>query len=279
MQANSQQQNLHGQGTTPGNGMSQNFYQLCLPPPTASPSYSGQTATGNYFTCKVQPTTSEQILASGIQATKGTKRAQENQLNSNHTLPTGKPDCQIIMWNIPTNCQLFLPVNNANLQGAPNNNGPNVSHCAFNSTNSLYMQQQTISSSVGPNNLQQFKTIDTQIFNEARINVSTTNLHSRQHYANSPTNLPIDSSKTKTSLPSDLNYCPPTENAHHGPSSLFGGYLYQLLFAEKSKNANVQMLSTCTQNLQLNNAAQRAVAVVTPLSPIGTSKYLLSWIH
>ncbi len=275
MQANSQhsgqQQNLHGQGTTPGNGMSQNFYQLCLPPPTASPSYSGQAATGNYFTCTMKPATSDQILASGVQATKGTKLAQENQLNSNHTMPKGKPDCQIIMWNMPTNCQLFLPVNNANLQGAPNNNGPNVSQCAFNSTNSLYVLQQTISSSGGPNNLQQFKTIDTQSLNEARINVNTTNLHTRQHYANSTTNLPIDSSKTRTSLPSGLNYCPPTENAHHGPSSLFGGYLYQLLFAEKSKNANVQMLSTCTQNLQLNNAAQRAVAVVTPLSPIGTA--------
>ncbi len=53
MQANSQHsgqlQNLHGQGTTPGNGTGQNFYQLCLPLHTASPSYSGQTATGNYL--------------------------------------------------------------------------------------------------------------------------------------------------------------------------------------------------------------------------------------
>ncbi len=100
---------------------------------------------------------------------------------------------------------------------------------------------------------------------------TTSNLHSRQHYANAPTNLPIDFSKTRKSLPSDLNYCTPTENAHHGPNSLFGGYLYQLLFAEKSNNANVQMLSTCAQNLQPNNAAQRAVAIVTPLSPIGTA--------
>ncbi|XP_058623649.1 uncharacterized protein si:ch211-106e7.2 isoform X2 [Onychostoma macrolepis] len=275
MQANSQHsgqlQNLHGQGTTPGNGTSQNFYQLCLPPHTASPSYSGQTATGNYFTCTVQPATSDQILASGVQATKGTNLAQENQLNSNHPLPTGKQDSQIVLWNMPSNCQIFLPVNNINLQGAPNNNGPNMSHCAFNSANSLYLQPQTTSSAVGPNNLQQFKTNDTQSLNDARINVNTSNLHSRQHYANAPTNLPVDSSKKRTSLPSDLNYCPPTENAHHGPSSLFGGYLYQLLFAEKSNNANMQMLSTCAQNRQLNNAAQKAVAVVTPLSPIGTA--------
>ncbi|XP_016145751.1 uncharacterized protein [Sinocyclocheilus grahami] len=275
MQADSQHsgqlQNLHGKETTPGNGTSQNFYQICLPPHTASPSYSGQTATGNYFTCTIQPATSDQILASGIQATKGTKLAQENQLDSNHTLPTGKQDSQMILWNMPSNYQIFLPVNNMNLQGAPNNNGPNMSHCAFNSTNSLYMQQQTTSSAVGPNNLQPFKTIDTQSHNEARINVSTSNLDSRQHYANAPTNLPIDSSKTRTSLPSDLNSCPPTENTHHGQSSLFGGYLYQLLFAEKSNNANVQMLSTCAQNLQPNNAAQRVVAIVPPLSPIGTA--------
>lgn len=274
MQANSQHsgqlQNLHGQGTTPGNGTSQNFYQLCLPPHTASPSYSGQTATANYLTCTVQSATSDQILASGVQATKDTKLAQENQLNSNHTMPTGKQDSQIILWNMPSNCQIFLPVNNTNLQDAPNNNGPNMSHCAFNS-NSLFLQQQATSSAVGPNNLQQFKTIDTQSFNEARINVNTSNLHSRQHYANAPTNLPIDFSKTRKSLPSDLNYCTPTENPHHGPNSLFGGYLYQLLFAEKSNNANVQMLSTCAQNLQPNNAAQRAVAIVTPLSPIGTA--------
>ncbi|XP_043084269.1 uncharacterized protein si:ch211-106e7.2 [Puntigrus tetrazona] len=264
MQANSQRsarlQNSNGKGTMPGNGTSQNFYQLCLPPCTASPSYSEQTATENYFTRTVQPATSEQIL----------ELAQENQLNSNHMLPTGKQDSQIILWNRPSKCQLLLPVNNTNLQGAPTNNGQNMSHCAFNSTNSLYMQQQTTPSSVGPNNLQPFKTIDKQGRNEARIKANASNFHIRQH-SNALTNLPIDLSKTRTSLPYDQNDCPPTETAHHGPSSLFGGYLYQLLFPEKSNNANVQMLSNCAQNLQMNNAAQKAIAIVSPLSPKGTA--------
>ncbi|XP_052454434.1 uncharacterized protein si:ch211-106e7.2 [Carassius gibelio] len=279
MQANSQHsgqlRNVHGEGTTPGEGMSQNFYQLCLPLHTGSSSYTGQTATGNYFTCTIQSATSDQILASGVQATKGTELALENLLNSNHTLSTGKQDSQIILWNMPSNCQIFLPFNNTNLQGAPNNNGSNMSHCAFNSTNMLYMQQQPALSAVGPNNLQQLKRIDTQSLHEGRINVNTSNLNSRQHYANAPTNLPIDSSKKRTSLPPDLNYCSPTENAHHGQSSLFGGYLCKLLFTEKSSNDNVQMLSTCAQNLQPINAAQRAVAVVPPLSPIGTAPVIV----
>ncbi|XP_073688030.1 uncharacterized protein [Garra rufa] len=260
MQANSQHsgqlQNLHGQGATPGGGTSQNFYQLCLPPAAASPLHSGQTATGNYFTCTIQPATSNQNLTSSVQATRGTQLAQENKNNSN------QQDSQIILWNMPSNCQIFLPVNNINLQGVSNSNGPNVSQCAFNSTSSFYMQQQTTSSAAGPNNLQQFTSL-----NEARINLNT----SRHHYANAPTNLPKTSSKTRTSLPSDLKYCPPTENAHHAQSNLVGGHLYQVLFAENSNNANMQTYSTCVQSLQQNNAAQRAVAVVTPLSPIGTA--------
>ncbi|XP_016352061.1 uncharacterized protein LOC107696289 [Sinocyclocheilus anshuiensis] len=274
MQANSQHsgqlQNLHGKGAAPGDWTGQNFYQLCLPPHTANPSYPGQSATGNYFTCTIQPATSDQILTSSVQATNDKNLAQENMLNSKHALPTGNQDSQMILWNMPSNCQIFLPISNINLQGAPNSNGPNMSHCAFNSTNSLYMQQQTTSSAVGPHNSQQFKTVDTTSLNEARRNVNTSNLYSRQQHANAPTNLPKDSSETRPSLPSDLKYYPLTENARHGQSSLIGGYPYQLLIAEMS-NANVKTLPTCVQNLQPNNAAQRAVAVVTPLSPIGTA--------
>ncbi|XP_056127017.1 uncharacterized protein si:ch211-106e7.2 [Rhinichthys klamathensis goyatoka] len=184
MQANSQQsgqlQNLHEKGTTPGDGTSntlgQNFYQLCLPSHAASPSYQGQGTTGNYltqFTCTIQPATSDQILTSSIQATKDTMLAQEKPLTSKYTLPTGKQDSQMILWNIPSNYQIFLPVKNINLQGAPNNNGPNMSH----------------------------------------------------------------------------------------------GYNYQSFVPDKLTHANVQTPSTCGQNI----AAQRAVAVVTPLSPIGTA--------
>ncbi|XP_051740470.1 uncharacterized protein si:ch211-106e7.2 [Ctenopharyngodon idella] len=255
MQANSQQsgqlQNLHGKGTSPRDGtantLGQNLYQLCLPSHAASPSYPGQGATGNYFTqftCTVQPSTSDQILTSGIQATKDTPLTSKEN--------SGKQDSQIILWNMPSNCQIFLPVNNINLQGAPNNNGPNMPHCAFNSNNSLYIQQQNISLAAGPNNSQQV--------------VNTGNLHSRQQHVNAP-NLAKDSPKTRTNLPSDLKYYPPTENAPHGHSSLFGGYHYQLLIPEKSTHANLQTPSTCVQNI----SAQRAVAVVTPLSPIGTA--------
>lgn len=283
MQANSQQsgqlQNVHGKETTPGDGTSnalgQNFYQLCLPSHAESPSYPGQGATGNYltqFTCTIQPATSDQILTSSIQATKDTKLAQENPLNSKYTLPSGKQDSQIILWNIPSNCQIFLPGNNINLQCAPNNNGPNMSHCAFNSNNSLYMQQQNPSLAAGPHNSQQVegKTMDTTSLKETRRNVNNISLHSRQQHANSPTNLPKDSkskTRTRTSLPSDLKYYPPTENPPHGHSSLIGGYNYQSLVPDKSTHANVQTPSTCGQNI----AAQRAVAVVMPLSPIGTA--------
>ncbi|XP_042571434.1 uncharacterized protein LOC109072714 isoform X2 [Cyprinus carpio] len=266
MQANSQHsgqlQNLHGKGASPREGTGQNFYQLCLPPHTASPSYHGQRATGNYFTCTIQQATSDQILTSSVQATNDKKLAQENMLNSKHALPTVKQDSQMIQWNMPPNCQIFVPVSNINLQGASNSNGPNMSQFAFNSTNSLYMQQQTTSSALGPHNSQQFKTVDTTSHNEARRNVNTSNLYSRQQHANASTNLPKDSS--------DLKYYPRTENTCHGQSSLFGGYPYQLLIAEMS-NANVKMFSTCVQNLQPNNAAQRAVAIVPPLSPIGTA--------
>lgn len=277
MQANSQQgqlQNLQGKETTPRDGTSntlgQNFYQLCLPSHVESPSNPGQGATGNYltqFTYTIQPATSDQILTSSIQATKDTMLAQENPLTSKYTLPSGKRDSQIILWNIPSNCQIFLPGNNINLQCAPNNNGPNMSHCAFNSNNSLYMQQPNTSLAAGPNNSQQVKgkTMDITSLNETRRNVNTINLHSRQQHANSPTNLPKHSSKTRTSLPSDLKYYPPTENAPHGHSSLSGGYNYQSLVPDKSTHANVQTPSTCGQNI----AAQRAVAVVMPLSPIG----------
>ncbi|KAK7117733.1 hypothetical protein R3I94_023078 [Phoxinus phoxinus] len=272
MQDNSQHsgqlQNLHEKGTTSGDGTSntfgQNFYQLCLPSHAASPSYPGQGATGNYltpFTYTIQPATSDQILTSSIQATKDTMLAQENPLTSKYTLVTGKQDSQTIVWNIPSNCHIFLPVNNINLQGAPNNNGPNMSHCASN--NSLYMQQQNTSLAADPNNSQQVKgeTMDTTSLNETRRNVNNISLHSRQQHAN----LPKDSSKSRTSLPSDLKYYPPTENAPHGHSSLFGGYNYQSLVPDKS--IHVQTSSTCGQNI----AAQRAVAVVTPLSPIGTA--------
>ncbi|XP_059402115.1 uncharacterized protein LOC132133343 [Carassius carassius] len=256
MQANSQHsgqlQNLHGKGATPGDGTGQNFYQLWLPPHTVSPSYSGQSATGSYFTCTIQPATSDQILTSSVQATNDKKLAQENMLNSKHALPTGKQDSQMILWNMPSNCQIILPVSNINLQGAPN------------------MQQQTTSSAVGPHNSQQFKAVNTTSLNEATKNVNTSNLYSRQQNANAPTNLPKDSSETRQSLPSDLKYYPLTENTCYGQSSLFGGYPYQLLIAEMS-NANVKTFSTCVQNLQANNATQRAVAVVTPLSPIGTA--------
>ncbi|XP_077067094.1 uncharacterized protein LOC143720973 [Siphateles boraxobius] len=258
MQANSQQSgqlpNLHEKGTTPGDGTSntlgKNFYQLCLPSHAASPSYPGQGATGNYltqFTYTIQPATSDQILTSSIQATKDTMLTQENPLTSIYTLPTGKQDSQMILWNMPSNCKIFLPVNNINLQGAPNNNGPNMSHCAFNSNSSLYMQQQNTSLVAGPNNSQQVKekTMDTTSLNETRRNVNTISLHSQQQHANSLTNLPNDSSKTRTSLPSDLKYYPPTS---YPPPS------------------------TCGQNI----AAQRAVAVVTPLSPIGTAPVYVS---
>ncbi|XP_052400331.1 uncharacterized protein LOC127947329 [Carassius gibelio] len=256
MQANSQHsgqlQNLHGKGATSGDGTGQNFYQLWLPPHTVSPSYPGQSDTGSYFTCTIQPATSDQILTSSVQATNDKKLAQQNMLNLKHALPTGKQDSQMILWNMPSNCQIILPVSNINLQGAPN------------------MQQQTTSSAVGPHNSQQFKAVNTTSLNEATKNVNTSNLYSRQQHANAPTNLPKDSSETRQSLPSDLKYCPLTENTCYGQSSLFGGYPYQLLIAEMS-NANAKTFSTCVQNLQPNNATQRAVAVVTPLSPIGTA--------
>ncbi|XP_067292777.1 putative leucine-rich repeat-containing protein DDB_G0290503 [Pseudorasbora parva] len=277
MQTNSQQsgqlQNLHGKGTTSGDGTSntldQNFYQLCLPSQAASPSYSGQGATGNYLTqitCTIQPAITDQILTSSNQATKNTMLAQENPLTSKYTLPTGKQNSQMIMWNIPPNNQIFLPINNINLQGGPNNNGPNMPR-AFNSNNSFYMQQQNTSLAAGANNSRQSKakTMDTKSLNESRRSLNTIDLHSRQQHANSPTILP--KKLQRTSLPSDLNYYPPTENAPHGHSCLFGGYNYQSLIPGKSIHANVQTPSTCVQNI----AAQRAVAVVTPLSPIGTS--------
>lgn len=210
MQANSQQsgqlQNLHEKGTTPGDGTSntlgQNFYQLCVPSLAATPSYPGQGATVNYltqFTCTIQPATCDQILTSSIQATKDTMLTQENPLTSKYKLPTGKQDSQMILWNMPSNCKIFLPVNNLNLQCAPNNNGPNMSHCAFNSNN--YMQQQNTSLAAGPNNSQEVKgkTVDTKSLNEARRNVNIISLNSRQQHANSPTNLPKGSSKTRTS--------------------------------------------------------------------------------
>ncbi|XP_039514013.1 uncharacterized protein si:ch211-106e7.2 isoform X2 [Pimephales promelas] len=192
MQANSQQsgqlQNVHEKATTPGDGTSntlgQKFYQLCLPSHAPSPSYQGQGATGSYltrFTCTIQPATSDQILTSSIQATKNKMLTQENTLTSKHTLLTGNQDSRRIrgtLWNVPSNYQIILPVNSINLQGAPNNNGPNMSH----------------------------------------------------------------------------------------------GYKYQSLVPDKLTHANVQTPSTCGQNI----AAQRAVAVVTPLSPIGTAPVNIS---
>ncbi|XP_051545782.1 uncharacterized protein si:ch211-106e7.2 [Myxocyprinus asiaticus] len=293
MQADSQRpgqwQNFHGNVDTSGDWTSNNpghiLHHQCVAPHLASFTYPNQIATGNeltQFSCTVLQTTSDKGLTSSTQSTENMMPPQENNFNSECT---GKLNSHIIMWNMPSsNCQMFLPVNNINVQGsiyvASNNNGPNMSHCAlrpssetFNSNNSSYTQQQTTSISTGPSSSQQFeanRTMDTQSHNETERNVNTRSLYSRQQHANTANNLPkqtllnqnLSKSAKKRKSSSTMKNPLPTENAPHRQSSPIGGYIYP------STCANPQTLSTCKPNLQQNNAAQKAVAVVTPLSPV-----------
>lgn len=265
MQANSKQSGQL-QKFTPGDGtpkiLRQNIYQQCVSTNSAKSSYPGQTTPENHLKkVTIQQANREQNLTSSIQA----KRAQENKFHPIYTLPTGIQDSQIILWNVPSNCQIFVPVQNLNLPVAPTDNPPSGSHCAFKSNSSLYVQQKTTSLAAGPNISPQVKAkpIDTISRNEARRDVNTINLNNRQQHANAP-NLTPGSSKTRLSLPSDLKY-KPTENASQ--SNSFSGCYNQVMVPEKATHANVQALSTCVQNTW----AQRAIAVVTPLSPIGTT--------
>ncbi|XP_051975407.1 uncharacterized protein si:ch211-106e7.2 [Xyrauchen texanus] len=289
MQADSQPpgqwQNLHGNVVTSGDWTSNNpghiLHHQCVPPHHASFPYPNQISTGNEltkFSCTILQTTSDKGLTSSTQSTENMMPPQENNFNSECT---GKLNSHIIMWNMPSsNCQMFLPVNNINMQGAinvaSNNYGPNMSHCAlrpssetFNSNNSSYTQQKTTSISTVPNSTRQFeanRTMDTWSLNESERNVNTRSLHSRRKHANTANNLPkqtlpnqnLPKSARKRKSSSTMKDSLPTETAPHRQSSPIGGCIYP------STLANPQTHSTCKQN----NAAQKAVAVVTPLSMV-----------
>lgn len=262
------QMETHPETGQPTN-LEHNYYRKCLPPHSANPPCPGQTTTGTYLaqlSCTMLQPTSEQTVTSTTQSTSEIKPAQENHLNSKCTMPTGKHNPNIVLWTVPgSSIQIFVPVNNMSLQET--NNGPNISHCAprpgteaFNYYNGVCMQQQTTSVPAGPNSCQHYPT-------------KTINNRSLNEHTNASNNFPQDPSTKRMTLPFDSRYYPTTTNAPNGQISPLGGSVHHRLTAD---HANLQALSTCKQNIQQNNATKKAVAVVTPLSPIEMASVILS---
>ncbi|XP_065148081.1 uncharacterized protein [Paramisgurnus dabryanus] len=294
MQANSQHpeqwQNLHGSEDASGDGTfsnpEQNLYQKCLQPHSANHPYPGQTTTGNYlakFSCTILQTTAEKTVNIG-QSTNEMKSSQDN-FNSKCTQPTGQQNSQVVLWNVPNSVQIFVPVNNISMQEtinvASHNNGQNILHFAsrqetFNSNSLAYMQQQTTSLPAGPNNSQQFNAktvINHKSLNDTRRDMSPCIMPQRKQHALANI-LPKSQSKEGMTLPSDSKYCLPTENTPHAQDSSFGGQISHRIRTDSSSTfVNLQALSSWNL-FQQNNTANKAVAVVTPLSPIEMASIL-----
>ncbi|XP_057186288.1 uncharacterized protein si:ch211-106e7.2 isoform X2 [Triplophysa rosa] len=256
-------------GDWTSNNLDHNYSRKCLPPRSANLTYPEETTTGNYFqqySCRILQPTSYKIVTGSTPLSNDLKPAQENHLNSKCALPTGKQKNKIVLWTPPgSRVQVFVPVNNMQ----ETNHVPNILHCVsrpgvevFNSNNSVCMQQQSTSVTADPNSLQQFptKTIDNKSLNDMQRDLT---------HANATNNLPQQDPSTKRlTLPSDYRYNNPTTTPNGQISSL-GVPVYHGVRAEySSDNAHLQTPSTCKQNVQQNNATKKAVAVVTPLSPV-----------
>nr|XP_055048087.1 uncharacterized protein si:ch211-106e7.2 isoform X2 [Misgurnus anguillicaudatus] len=295
MQANSQHpgqwQNLHGSGDASGDGTfsnpEQNYYQKCLQPHSANHPFPGQITPGNYlaqFSCTILQTTAEKTVTIG-QSTNEMKPSQENNFNSKCTQPTGQQNSQVVLWNVPNSVQIFVPVNNISMQEtinvASHNNGQNILHFAsrqetFSSNSRAYMQQQTTSLPAGTNNSQQFNAktvINHRDLNDTRRDMSPCIMPQREQRAIAAKNLPKSHLKEGMPLPSDSKYCLPTENTPHGHDSSFGGHIsHRIRTDSSSTHDNLQALSSW--NLFHQNNTNKAVAVVTPLSPIEMASIL-----